>query len=170
MAVSAARTNHHSRLDWWRGQFQRQQKANLSVAELCRQLGVSMTRIGANGSQGFTGRASQIFAVLSQLPVTTRDPSGLNDADAMIPLCRFSVRTSAPLFASQIFAVASWLPVTIREPSGLNDVCLMPSMCPLEREKLGAALRVPDLRRPDIIGSRAPLADHPRSYPPGSRS
>jgi transposase-like protein len=43
MAVSRQRTNHQSRIDWWRGQFQRQQKANLSVAELCRQLGVSIT-------------------------------------------------------------------------------------------------------------------------------
>jgi transposase-like protein len=43
MAVSRQRTNHQSRIDWWRGQFQRQQKANLSVTELCRQLGVSVT-------------------------------------------------------------------------------------------------------------------------------
>ena len=43
MAVSRQRTNHQSRIDWWRGQFQRQQKANLSVTELCRQLGVSIT-------------------------------------------------------------------------------------------------------------------------------
>jgi len=43
MAVPRQRTNHQSRIDWWRGQFQRQQKANLSVTELCRQLGVSIT-------------------------------------------------------------------------------------------------------------------------------
>jgi len=43
MAVSRQQTNHQSRIDWWRGQFQRQQKANLSVTELCRQLGVSIT-------------------------------------------------------------------------------------------------------------------------------
>jgi transposase-like protein len=43
MAVSKQRTIHQSRIDWWRGQFQRQHKANLSVSELCRQLDVSVT-------------------------------------------------------------------------------------------------------------------------------
>jgi transposase-like protein len=42
MAGTAPRTSHQSRLDWWRGQFQRHQKANLSVALFCRQLGVSV--------------------------------------------------------------------------------------------------------------------------------
>jgi hypothetical protein len=42
MAGSGLRPNHQSRLDWWRGQFQRHQKANLSVALFCRQLGVSV--------------------------------------------------------------------------------------------------------------------------------
>jgi transposase-like protein len=36
------RANHQSRVEWWRGQFQRQEKTNLSVTELCRQLGVSV--------------------------------------------------------------------------------------------------------------------------------
>ena len=43
MAETARRTSHQSRIDWWRGQFERQQKANLSVTELCRQLDVSVT-------------------------------------------------------------------------------------------------------------------------------
>jgi len=43
MAETGLRTNHQSRVDWWRGQFKRQQKANLSVTELCRQLDVSVT-------------------------------------------------------------------------------------------------------------------------------
>jgi hypothetical protein len=42
MSGTGPRTNHQSRLDWWREQFQRQQKANLSVALFCRQLGVSV--------------------------------------------------------------------------------------------------------------------------------
>jgi hypothetical protein len=42
MAGSGLRPNHQSRLDWWRGQFQRHQKANPSVALFCRQLGVSV--------------------------------------------------------------------------------------------------------------------------------
>jgi hypothetical protein len=67
------------------------------------------------------GRASHTFAVLSLLPVTTREPSGLNDADRTYPVCPIRVRTPAPVFASQTFAVLSLLPVTTREPSGLND-------------------------------------------------
>jgi hypothetical protein len=42
MAATRPRTNHQSRVDWWRAQFQRQRKANLSVTDLCRQLGVSI--------------------------------------------------------------------------------------------------------------------------------
>jgi hypothetical protein len=30
-------------VDWWRGQLQRQRKANLSVTEFCRQLSISVT-------------------------------------------------------------------------------------------------------------------------------
>src|SRR4029077_7457593 len=43
MAGAGLRTSHQSRVDWWRAQFQRQRKANLSVTEFCRQLGVSVT-------------------------------------------------------------------------------------------------------------------------------
>src|SRR4051812_38046680 len=43
MAATGLRTNHQSRVDWWRGQFQRQRTANLSVTDFCRQLGVSVT-------------------------------------------------------------------------------------------------------------------------------
>lgn len=42
MSGTGPRTNHQSRLDWWREQLQRQRKANLSVALFCRQLGVSV--------------------------------------------------------------------------------------------------------------------------------
>ena len=80
-------------------------------------------------------------------PVTTRDPSGLNDAEWTRSVCPLSVRTSAPLLASQTFAVLSQLAVTIREPSGLNDAEVTPIGVPLEREDLGAGPGVPDLRR-----------------------
>jgi len=43
MVGTGLRTNRQSRVDWWRGQLQRQRKANLNVAEFCRQLGVSVT-------------------------------------------------------------------------------------------------------------------------------
>ena len=45
--------------------------------------------------------ASQTLAVLSQLAVTIREPSGLNDAEVTPPVCPLSVRTSAPVRASQ---------------------------------------------------------------------
>jgi hypothetical protein len=35
MVGTGLRPNHQSRVDWWRGQFQRQSKANLSVTEFC---------------------------------------------------------------------------------------------------------------------------------------
>jgi hypothetical protein len=43
MAATGLRTNHQSRIDWWRGQFHRQRKTSLSVTNFCRQLGVSVT-------------------------------------------------------------------------------------------------------------------------------
>ena len=43
MATTGPGTNHQSRVDWWRGQFQRQRRANLSVTDFCRQLSVSVT-------------------------------------------------------------------------------------------------------------------------------
>ncbi len=44
MAETGLRTGHQSRVDWWaRTIRERQQKANLSVTELCRQLDVSVT-------------------------------------------------------------------------------------------------------------------------------
>jgi hypothetical protein len=36
-------TSHDQRRQWWRRQFARQQSANLSVTEFCRQLGVTLS-------------------------------------------------------------------------------------------------------------------------------
>jgi Transposase len=36
------RASREERREWWRGQLTRQQSANVSVAEFCRQLGVSV--------------------------------------------------------------------------------------------------------------------------------
>ena len=63
--------------------------------------------------------------------MTTRDPSGLNDAEVTRSVCPLSVRTSAPVFASQTFAVLSSLAVTTRDPSGLNDAEQTGPVCPL---------------------------------------
>src|SRR5438874_10119074 len=35
-------TDHPSRLDWWRRQIQRQPTTHLTIADFCRQLGVSV--------------------------------------------------------------------------------------------------------------------------------
>jgi transposase-like protein len=43
MVRKGLRPDHQSRLDWWRGQIQRLRTGNLTVTELCRQLGVSLT-------------------------------------------------------------------------------------------------------------------------------
>jgi DNA-binding transcriptional regulator YiaG len=42
MAGTRHRAGHQSRLDRWRRRFQRQQKTNLTIADFCRQLGVSV--------------------------------------------------------------------------------------------------------------------------------
>jgi hypothetical protein len=42
MAGTRHRTDHQSRLDWWRRQIRRQPKTNLTIADFCRQLGVSV--------------------------------------------------------------------------------------------------------------------------------
>jgi hypothetical protein len=42
MTGTRSHTDHQSRLDWWRRQIQRQPKSNLTIADFCRQLGVSV--------------------------------------------------------------------------------------------------------------------------------
>jgi transposase len=89
-----------------------------------------------------------LFAVLSLLPVTTRNPSGLNDAEVTPRMCPLSVRTSAPLRASQTFAVLSQLAVTTRSfaPDEVFD-----SWVPV-----GEA---PCLRSEDILGQLGRVRD-----------
>ena len=42
MTGMRSQADHQSRLDWWRRQIQRQPKTHLTVADFCRQLGVSV--------------------------------------------------------------------------------------------------------------------------------
>ena len=42
MTGMRSHTDHQARLDWWRRQIQRQPKTHLTVADFCRQLGVSV--------------------------------------------------------------------------------------------------------------------------------
>jgi transposase-like protein len=42
MTGMRSHTDHQSRLDWWRRQIQRQPKTKLTIADFCRQLGVSV--------------------------------------------------------------------------------------------------------------------------------
>jgi hypothetical protein len=43
MVASTRPASHQERRDWWRRQLTRQQSANVSVADFCQQLGVSVT-------------------------------------------------------------------------------------------------------------------------------
>ena len=43
MVASDRPTSRHERREWWRRQLSRQQSENVSVADFCRQLGVSIT-------------------------------------------------------------------------------------------------------------------------------
>ena len=43
MAAIKPRTNHQSRVNWWRTTLRRQQEGNLSVTEFCRRLGVTVS-------------------------------------------------------------------------------------------------------------------------------
>ncbi|MFO0951655.1 MAG: hypothetical protein U0835_10995 [Isosphaeraceae bacterium] len=81
--------------------------------------------------------ASHTFAVPSWLAVTTRAPSGLNDAEVTSRVCRFSVSSSAPLFASQTFAVLSSLAVTTRARQAERRRIDRTGV-PLQREQLRA--------------------------------
>jgi hypothetical protein len=92
MAGTGLRPSHLSRLDWWRGQFQRHQKANVSVALFCRQLGVSVVTFyywkkrvheadsGTGSSRVTAGRrsrnpiASTGGGVADFVPVSVLDP------------------------------------------------------------------------------------------------
>src|SRR5580704_2578667 len=65
--------------------------------------------------------ASHDFGTGPALAVTTRDPSGLKDADGIELESPAMVRIVAPVLASQTRAVRSRLAVTTRDPSGLND-------------------------------------------------
>ena len=65
--------------------------------------------------------ASQTLAVRSQLAVTIRDPSGLNAAEPMPPVCPLRVRTRPPSSRPRPSPFRSTIAVTIRDPSGLND-------------------------------------------------
>ena len=42
MTGMTSHEDHQSRLDWWRRQIQRQPKTHLTIADFCRQLGVSV--------------------------------------------------------------------------------------------------------------------------------
>ena len=64
------------------------------------------------------GRRVPDFAVLSELAVTMRWPSGNTAAERTPPVWPSSVHISVPSSASHTFAVLSSLAVTMRKPSG----------------------------------------------------
>ena len=92
----------------------------------------------ANPPGADRGRSSRAYltfhtrAVSSPEAVTTRVPSGLNDAlfTPSVTVCPESVVSSAPVAASQRRAVLSAEAVTTLLPSGLNAALLTTSTCP----------------------------------------
>ena len=87
MTGMRSHTDLQSRLDWWRRQIQRQPKTNLTIADFCRQLGVSVLtfyyckrRVGAGlwtpsepGAEATRSRPPTTAAA-SFLPVSIVDP------------------------------------------------------------------------------------------------
>jgi len=59
MASSGRQTNNHARRDSWRRQIQRQQNIDITVADLCRQLGYSVpTFFSLNGQFALVSSAA----------------------------------------------------------------------------------------------------------------
>ena len=73
--------------------------------------GLALSRL--NRHRALPVEISHRIAVLSQLPVTTRRPSGESATEETGPSCAARVRMGLPLAESHIFAVRSSLPVTI---------------------------------------------------------
>ncbi len=87
MTGTRHRTDRSSRLQWWRGQIHRQQKAGLCIAEFCRQLGVSVAtfyywkrRVQEGGQAAFEPAPARppaphpATAAANFVPVTVLDP------------------------------------------------------------------------------------------------
>jgi hypothetical protein len=98
MSGSGQRTNHQSRLDWWREQLQRQQKGTLSVALFCRKLGGSVASF-------YYGKRR------------------VNEAASRIESPRVTVghRSSHPI-ASTGGAVAKFVPVSVVDPGAGTEL------------------------------------------------
>jgi transposase-like protein len=76
--------DHQSRLDWWRRQIQRQPKTNLTIADFCRQLGVSVPTFY------YWKRRVQAGLRIPSRPVAAPSPSGL-PATAATPFVPVSI-------------------------------------------------------------------------------
>lgn len=94
MAASETRTNRQARINWWRAQFQRQQNANLSVTEFCRQIGVSITTFyywkkrvdevlpDARGLAPGVGHSRHVTTAANFVPISIIEP----DADTELEI------------------------------------------------------------------------------------
>jgi transposase-like protein len=122
MAGTRKQTDHQSRLDWWRRQIQRQQKANLIVAHFCRQLGVSATTFY------YWKRRVQEVSGTAFGRVPTKQPS------------RHSAR-------SAVARTTNFLPVSILDPGvgtqleiELSNACVVRLKCAIDPLLLQAAI------------------------------
>jgi hypothetical protein len=81
MVASDRPTSRHERREWWRRQLSRQQSENVSVADFCRQLGVSITT--------FYYWKKRVHVVSSSLParvVAERPSRPLGAAASFVPV------------------------------------------------------------------------------------
>src|SRR5947207_2280308 len=79
MTGMRSHTDHQSRLDWWRRQIQRQPKTDLTIADFCRQLGVSVPTFYSAGmkvGQAFQPDVPEMSGWTAIWRSTTTRPSG----------------------------------------------------------------------------------------------
>src|SRR5437773_1736738 len=98
---------------------------------------------------------SQIFAVLSWLPLARRLPSGLKATLEIPDVCPLSARTSLPVAASQSLMAGFSLAQASCLPSGLNATvereCLSPSILSVSLPVLvSQSLGSPDQKPPQL--------------------
>ena len=144
MSGTGQRPNHQSRLDWWRGQFQRHQKSNLSIALFCRQLGVSVATF-------YYWKRRVHEATLGPTP---RGLPWVSDHRRPIP--------------SADGAVANFVPVSVLDPGAgteleieLTNACVVRLRGAIDPPLLHAAITA--------VGQLAALAKEPTDAPATSR-
>src|SRR5262245_10491292 len=112
----------------------------------------------------FTGRASQMRIVPSELTARIRDPSGLQLAERTTSVGDLRARTSAPLAASSTIVVPSGPGATSREPSAFHEISPRSVRDRVARcVPLWASQILPPATRRDPSGLQAAVGTSPAS-------